>query len=131
MKHKHDLVSGWLSKAENDLRTLAAAINVESYDTACFHAQQAAEKALKAFLINAGIEFPFTHNLVKLTKLCSTVDDSFTSLEVVVEPLTPFAVELRYDAEFWPEKSDALDAERRARTVVEMARSAIGEVDGD
>ncbi len=30
MKRKHDLVTGWLRKAENDLRTLAAAINVDA-----------------------------------------------------------------------------------------------------
>ena len=129
MKKRADLVAGWMKKASNDLKTLRAAISVGSYDTACFHAQQAAEKALKAFLIHAGIEYPFTHNLLKLTKLCATVDGNFAALDATVETLTPFAVELRYDAEFWPEEADALDAERRAQEVVDKVSSALGRAD--
>ena len=125
MKRRDDLVDGWLRKAENDLLTLGAAIDVGAYDTACFHAQQAAEKALKAFLIHAEVTFPFTHNLVKLTKLCATVDPSFASLDAIVESLTPFAVELRYDAEFWPEKSDALEAQKQAGVVVERVKTSL------
>ena len=35
----------------------------------CFHAQQAAEKALKAVLVAQGAEPPFIHNLVALQAL--------------------------------------------------------------
>lgn len=125
MKDRADLVSGWLRKADNDLRTLAAAIQVEAYDTACFHAQQAAEKALKSYLIHAAVEYPFTHNLTKLAVLCAETDPAFSSLLDTVEPLTPFAVELRYDAEFWPELEDALDAQHRAEAVLNAVREKI------
>ncbi len=43
MKEKRDLVAGWLRKSESDLRTIEAAIRVDAFDTACFHAQQAAD----------------------------------------------------------------------------------------
>jgi HEPN domain-containing protein len=36
------------------------------YEQLLFHAQQAAEKALKAILILEGVDFPFTHNLQRL-----------------------------------------------------------------
>lgn len=45
----------WLEKADHDLlniRNNLAATNI-SWDTVCFHAQQAAEKLLKAFLLAA------------------------------------------------------------------------------
>ncbi|MCY4615587.1 MAG: HEPN domain-containing protein [Chloroflexi bacterium] len=36
---------------------------------ACFHSQQAAEKALKAALVLEGIEFPYVHDLTRLRNL--------------------------------------------------------------
>jgi len=118
MKQKRDLVSGWMAKADSDLRTLGASLTVDAFDAACFHAQQAAEKAMKAFLIHAGVEFPFTHNLSKLAALVAAADPEFALLADVVEPLTPYAVELRYDADFWPDRETAEDARSRAERVV-------------
>lgn len=126
MKQNRDLVRDWLRKAESDLKTLEAAIGVEAFDTACFHAQQASEKALKAFLISADVEFPFTHNLTKLVGLCATVNPVFLPLADVAESLTPFAVELRYDAEFWPDEEKAKDAQQRAREIVETVNRVLG-----
>ncbi len=52
MKDKVDLAKGWFSKADSDLAaarlTLAAS---GPYDTACFHAQQAAEKLMMGFCL--------------------------------------------------------------------------------
>lgn len=102
MKEKADLARGWLRKARSDDVAMIASLDAGAFDAACFHAQQSAEKYLKAFLIYADIKFPFTHNLAKLVALCAEVDQSFHSLGCVVEPLTPYAVEMRYDDEFWP-----------------------------
>ena len=107
MKNRADLVAGWIKKAQSDLLALEGSLQTGAYDAACFHAQQAAEKYLKALLTYQEVEFPFTHNLVKLVELCAGFDSSFRALLPEVEPLTPYAVELRYDAEFWPEKEVA------------------------
>ena len=40
------------------------------YDAVCFHAQQAAEKALKAWLAVADVPIPRTHNLEDLQAQC-------------------------------------------------------------
>ncbi len=114
MKAKADLVRGWLLKAESDLANvrmcLAAGL---AFDTACFHAQQAAEKCIKAYLTAYEIEVPFIHNLEKLIELCAQRDSSFLSIKALSQELTPYAVELRYDDEFWPSVEtvqQALDA---------------------
>jgi len=103
MKRKADLVQGWLRKAESDLTNSGMCLDAgQALDTACFHAQQAAEKYLKAHLTAHEIDFPFIHNLEKLVELCAQRDPSFLDLKVLSQELTPYAVELRYDDEFWP-----------------------------
>lgn len=99
--------SGWLAKAASDLTAARSLVAADaSYDAACFHAQQAAERALKAILAFADAPIPRTHNLEDLYAACLGLasrfqTDSLASLDV--SELTPFAVELRYDIEFWPE----------------------------
>lgn len=85
------------------------------------------EKALKAYLVHARIEFPFTHNLSTLIRLCVRSDESFANLEKKVEPLTPSAVALRYDSEFWPEKTDAEDAKLKAEEIVRYVQTKLNE----
>jgi len=62
-----------------------------------FHAQQAAEKLLKAILAASGTTYPHTHRLVELIDLARSqginLPDEFEELRY----LTPFAVEFRYD----------------------------------
>ena len=55
----------WLRHARSDLAMASAVGPVGDIlaETLCFHAQQAAEKALKAVLVHGGIEFPRTHSL--------------------------------------------------------------------
>src|SRR6478672_10821388 len=111
MKDRRDLVIGWLRKADSDLNVLELAINANTaLDTACFHAQQAAEKLFKAFLLERQLQFPFTHDLTRLLRLCQAQDNSFAILFPSTEPLTPYAVELRYDGEFWPSVEVAVEA---------------------
>lgn len=65
----------WFMKAENDLLSIQnnlAAVEVPA-DVCCFHAQQAAEKYLKAYLISRQIKFPKTHDLKALLNLCKAL----------------------------------------------------------
>jgi HEPN domain-containing protein len=58
--------------------------------------QQAAEKALKAFLIGKGHPYPLTHDLERLRELCVAID---ATLDAVARPcldLTQFASLMRY-----------------------------------
>ncbi len=111
MKRRRDLARDWVRKAESDLLALQFALDAGlALDAACFHAQQAAERLLKAYLIERDVDFPFTHNLSRLIALCRQQDATFDSLTPLATILTPYAVELRYDSEFWPEPDVAREA---------------------
>lgn len=117
-----DLVRGWLQKGDSDLRTARLVAGSDGpYDTACFHAQQAAEKYLKGFLIHAGVAFPFTHNLEELERRCALATPTPTLTMIDLTILTPYAVQLRYDAEFWPDQATA----REAVDLADQVRAAI------
>jgi HEPN domain-containing protein len=61
-----------------------------------FHAQQAAEKALKAWLTILGIDFPQTHDLSLLIHKLDEGGAEVTSLWALLD-LNPFAVQFRYE----------------------------------
>jgi HEPN domain-containing protein len=63
MKDPAELSRGLLLKAKHDRAAMDALLAAQALDAACFHAQQAVEKCLKAFLAHRNIEFPYTHNI--------------------------------------------------------------------
>lgn len=65
-------------------------------ETACYHAQQAVEKILKAFLISRGATALRTHNLVALLDTAVELEPSIADLKEACSLLTPYAVDLRY-----------------------------------
>jgi HEPN domain-containing protein len=106
----------WLTKAKNDLvagERLTAAGG--PYDAVCFHAQQAAEKALKALLAFAQAPIPHTHNLEDLQAACVQLTSVAVPARLAsweLAELTPFAVESRYDVEFSPDELTAREGSR-------------------
>ena len=99
----------WLTKAERDL------LNVENnlaasrtpWDTVCFHAQQATEKVLKAFLVHHGKRPPRTHDLVALLARCVDTGADLRDLEGDCRDLTFFAVSARYPDDLYePDEAD-------------------------
>lgn len=73
-----------------------------------FHAQQAAEKLLKAILSHAGIVYPRTHQLAELLDLAADHGLKLPAEFEELRHLTPFAVEFRYDV-LSGEEEDGLD----------------------
>ncbi len=88
----------WIAKAEEDLRLIAHELVLPDEEIVtsgvCFHAQQAAEKYLKAFLSARGVDFGKGHVLELLQEQCAQVDAEFRTLDV--GNLTDYAVQLRY-----------------------------------
>lgn len=76
-------------------------------DIICFHAQQAGEKYIKAYLVFQETEFPKTHSLEDLLLLASRKDPSFLKLIEDAATLTPYAVEIRYGESGEPLFEDA------------------------
>jgi HEPN domain-containing protein len=64
---------------------------------ACFHAQQAVEKSLKAALFAHQIEFGRTHDLIKLAQLLRSRGTIVPVSDSQLRRLNPFAVTFRYD----------------------------------
>jgi HEPN domain-containing protein len=63
----------WAERAEEDFLLARTALRRKQPLTSgvCFHAQQCAEKYMKALLISKDAEFPKTHDLLMLNNLCS------------------------------------------------------------
>jgi HEPN domain-containing protein len=89
----------WIEKAESDYQLALSLLRRRKTtfcDQACFHAQQSAEKFLKARLEEARIISPRTHDLEKLLNLVLTVEPLWAALLVPLAALSQHAVEFRY-----------------------------------
>ena len=103
----------WLKKAEHDLIALQRIMAEPGapWDIVCFHAQQSAEKVLKAFLIFHGQSPPRTHDLSRLLTDCVAFDPTLTSIRKDCVRLTAYGVESRYpDVLSEPTKREATTA---------------------
>jgi HEPN domain-containing protein len=91
--------------------------------TACFHAQQAVEKCLKAVLFKNCIEFPPVHDLVRLARLLSEGGVPLPNSEDDLRKLTPYAVMYRYD-----DREIGTLTRQEAGEMVEAMRRWAGEI---
>jgi len=92
------LAEEWLSKADEDFRVAERELAAEppAFAAVCFHAQQAVEKAMKALLVDFGVDFPRTHDLKFLLDLIKNNTPIFNDLEEALVNLSVSAVEVRY-----------------------------------
>ncbi len=113
-----ELVRGWLERSQADLQGAEVALAGEPLITehACFHSQQAVEKALKAFLAHREVDFAWTHQIGPLLGLCAEEEGAFTQFVATAVPLTEYAVRFRYP---FPGSPPSLE---RARAALDTAR---------
>ena len=119
-KTQSDLVRAWCEKGRRDFITAQNALHDtrEMFpDIICFHAQQAAEKYLKAYLVFLEQEFPKTHALEDLVLLASSKDSVSRNLFTVASELSPYAVEIRYPDSLSPSPEDAREAVQAAEAI--------------
>ena len=116
--------AAWVEKAENDLLNIENNLAAERvpWDTICFHAQQAAEKLLKAFLIHRGLMPTKTHDLLALLRHCVKLDPELALLDSDCRRLNEYGGGARYPADLSePGEEDArkwVEAVQRVRTTV-------------
>jgi HEPN domain-containing protein len=110
MTHRK-LTKKFLLKADQDLVVLEKFKSDPDIATEIlgFHAQQAAEKMLKANLAYHQIRFPFTHRLADLIDSLKDHGLTFPHELEDLRYLTPFAVEFRYD--FLADEDEVLDVQ--------------------
>jgi HEPN domain-containing protein len=118
--------SDWLRHARSDLELARVSRPFEVlFEGLCFHAQQAAEKALKAVLIARGVSPPKTHNIRTLLDLLPR--DVIPPQEVdSAASLTDYAVTSRYPGDFESvDEEEYKEAVRLAETVLLWAEKTI------
>jgi HEPN domain-containing protein len=94
----HDRALGLLALAREDEQAASVLDAAGMGDGPVgFHYQQAAEKLLKALLAARDVDFPKTHDLVRLLRLARAEGYEVPVVEEDLAQLAPFAVTLRYE----------------------------------
>jgi HEPN domain-containing protein len=89
----------WFRIADMDLgvaQHLNDTFHPRPCEMVCYHCQQAAEKYLKAYLLNRGVEPPKIHDLVRLYELCLAHDPSFREITRSCSFLSQYGIQPRY-----------------------------------
>ncbi len=122
------LTAEWVSKAEGDyvcvLREWRARKS-PNHDALCFHAQQCAEKYLKACLQERGLPFERTHNLSCLLDALLASYPMLDALRSALLQLNVYAVAFRYPGES-ATRSDAQNARALCVSVRSSLRQHLG-----
>jgi HEPN domain-containing protein len=119
---RRDFVRQWLRKAKGDLKVSRHLLDGDADCAfgAAFHAQQAAEKALKAALVWHQLDFPKTHNIGHLGELLRPAVGKPPAAIAQGIALNPYGVEVRYPADLpEPTVAEARKAFALAEGVVE------------
>lgn len=113
----------WLKRARSDLLIANSRIPGVYLEDLCFHAQQAAEKAIKAVFVAHGVEFPFSHDLTRLLSALERHGESLPDVANRAGALTYYAGTARYPV-------DEPTAEHEYRDAVAIAEAIVAWAEG-
>ncbi len=119
----------WLNRARSNLAQAEQGIEIPDVylEDLCFNAQQAAEKALKAVLIEHELEFPYVHDLVKLMETLLQGGHDVPDKVREAARISQYAVAARYPGSLESlTRQDYEEALILATTVVRWAEDVIG-----
>ena len=107
-----DHARGLVTKAEHDLKIARIGLEHEDapLDTICFHLHQTVEKLLKAALTCKDIEYPMTHDLVRLVDLALQEFPDLAGFREVLPDFFPYALRMRYDGTLYPNRDETISA---------------------
>jgi HEPN domain-containing protein len=110
---KRDYIQQWMQKAIGDLQSARRLASPPDpiWDTAFFHCQQTAEKAVKGYLAYQDHPLIKTHDVEELVELAASYDPRFSTWQQAAATLTPYATTFRY-----PPKSSDPDEEQYQQT---------------
>jgi HEPN domain-containing protein len=115
------LAAEWVEKVEADFATAGRELRARvhpNWDAVCFHAQQTAEKYLKAYLQQHGSAPPRSHSLIDLLQFCQQIDLSFGVQRDALVLLDRYAVAYRY-----PGSTASRTEARRAHRAIAAVRA--------
>ena len=112
----------WIEKAEEDynMAQLAQQASRPFYNSICFHAQQCIEKYLKAWIQEANVPVPRTHDLGELLSLIVPTLPAWSQWQPDFKRITEYAVDSRY-----PGESATANDTQHAMQVCEAVRQAV------
>lgn len=117
----------WAEYAENDWKAAKLLFKGKKPPTTvtCYHAQQSAEKYLKAMLVAKKVDFPKTHDLSTINMICNNngIFTGFSTESLTI--LTDHAVTARYPGDM-PTIEDAKESLEIAEGVRKFARQWLG-----
>ena len=90
----------WINQAKRDLKTARILEKNDVYELACFHCQQAGEKALKGYLYSRGIRSIVTHSIRELIREAAKKNKEFNKLERAASELDREYIPSRYPDSF-------------------------------
>ena len=120
----------WFTQAKQDLSDARYLLEGERFNLVCFVCQQAAEKALKAYLITQGQELIFTHSVDELCLAAGEFDSHFHSLRKEISILDGYYVPTRYPNALpggVPAYVYNLTAAQQALALAEKTMAVVGE----
>ena len=125
-----EMAREFIEKADNDLFSARTLIEAEGgpTDTPAFHAQQAAEKGLKAILTAHQIDAPYTHDLEELLDLVpedTVAHERLTLLREELGAISEYGVRIRYPRAEVPSREEARRAVELAERVMQAARELV------
>ena len=112
----------WIEKAEEDynMAQLAQQASRPFHNSICFHAQQCIEKYLKAWLQEANVTVPRTHDLGELLALIVPTLPAWSQWQADLKRITEYAVDSRY-----PGESATADDTQHAMRICDVVRHAV------
>ena len=115
-----------IQKAEDDWAMLTLALQAPRplRDPICFHAQQCVEKYLKAWLQEANLRVPRTHNLNALLNLVVPIHPEWHQWRTDFAKFKPHAVDVRYER-YFATKADVEHAVRICNEVRTAIRAVL------
>ncbi len=118
----------WVAKAESDLLNIRNNLRAEQvpWDTVCYHAQQSAEKMLKAFVVSRGQTVSRTHDLPALLADAVAAGGPLEALRSDCRLLTRYAVVLRCPGGLGePSEQEGRQAVAAAERIYERVKAAL------
>ena len=122
-----DTFKGWMIKADHDLEVTRHSEILPS-DVVCYHAQQAAEKYLKAFLIANDIEIKNIqiHDIDRLLVECTLINPEFEKLSNMgIGKLTDYAVGIRYPNDYDLYDNFNMPAAEETNNAISLAQTTV------
>lgn len=119
------LTPEWLTRADRDLGT-ARREQGPNPDAAAYHAQQSAEKYIKAYLHEHGVPPPRTHDLAALSELHPALRLALADHAGSLHLLTDYEAETRYPPGTWATEEQAQQAVRIADEIRGIVLGLLG-----